>query len=104
VLPDDFSFPDLGKVRNNSLVPLGPKSSVSAGLIVLSNDEMIAIQEGRRFFYVWGWSKYYDIFGSEHMTKFCYRLKTVIGDLRSPVKGTEIGVVWDFHHQHNTAD
>ena len=41
--------------------------------ITISADELRAIETGFATFVIWGGCRYRDVFGDNHMTRFCYR-------------------------------
>jgi len=65
---------------------LGPKMDMFGGPApryptVLTPEDILQAQQGRRFIYLWGWAKYHDIFPNtpRHITHFCW-LITSTGD------------------------
>ena len=79
---------DFTKIRYpNGRGHFGPKYSAPGGLApqpptaAISPQDIIDIQEGRKFLYFWGWIKYFDVFPGtpEHITRFCWQI-TPVGD------------------------
>lgn len=67
---------------------LGPKTPGSAGQAphmphqaALTPQDIVDIQNGRKFFYLWGWARYFDILPDtdEHITRFCWLIR-ILGD------------------------
>jgi hypothetical protein len=103
-LPKDFAYPDLGDSKNMPFV-IGPKESVSSGLMPVNSDIIKQVQEGKMHLYFWGWATYHDVFKStpEHVTKFCAELTTIHGNVLSPQVASR---QWVYTHcgQHNCTD
>jgi hypothetical protein len=58
---------------------IGPKSSALGGLspypeAPISAQDLVDVQAGRKYLYLWGWARYYDVFPDtpEHITHFCW--------------------------------
>jgi hypothetical protein len=67
---------------------LGPKAPGVAGQAphmphqaALTPQDILDIQNGRKFFYLWGWARYFDTLPNtkEHITRFCWLIR-VVGD------------------------
>jgi hypothetical protein len=107
----DYSSTDVGLV----LVP--PKGSLNGGVApahpnpAVSPQDIIDIQSGHKFFYLWGWTTYSDVFPGtpRHITRFCWQIDAV-GDPRAFVPGTSApnpgSLAFSmFHHREgNCAD
>jgi hypothetical protein len=106
-LPEGFSFADLEQAPSCPFV-LGPKSIQKMQLgIRLNRAELLGFFEKKKFFYAWGWAKYFDIFDPtvEHITKFCYEL--IIDAInRDTETGEILGAALSFitYHKNNCAD
>lgn len=91
-LPRGFDF-NQGD-ESTGLIP--PKATLSGGLApaipgaAITPRDILDVQAGRKFLYVWGWAKYYDVFPGtkEHMTRFCW-LVSPIGDPLTYVPGAQ---------------
>lgn len=104
-LPDDFDFPHATK----DLMPTiaGPKTLVEATPGSISSDELAAVQAGRKYFYIWGWAEYHDMFEGtqKHITRFCNQLTQVTGDTALPLSETNIvQMMFSFYPENNYAD
>jgi hypothetical protein len=86
-IPATFDF-----TATNPAVPpgpgmLGPKMSSQGGQAphlpnsALTPQDVFDIQQGRKFFYLWGWARYRDTLPTtpEHVTRYCWRIM-VTGD------------------------
>jgi hypothetical protein len=73
---------------------IGPKMDMLGGVAppypaTLTPEDISEAQQGRRFIYLWGWVKYFDVFPDtpRHVTHFCW-LITTAGDPRNFVPNT----------------
>lgn len=59
------------------IAPASPRSPIST-------QDLIDVQAGKKFLYIWGWATYRDIFQgtAEHLTRFCWTV-TCTGNPRS---------------------
>lgn len=79
-LPAGFVFTD-GAIQAGAAM-LGPKATGFGGAAPLrpgpglSPVDIAEMQHGRKFFYVWGWARYFDTFPEtgEHITRFCWQI------------------------------
>ncbi|PNE12175.1 MAG: hypothetical protein CR217_05030 [Beijerinckiaceae bacterium] len=63
---------------------LGPKAISMGGAAPLipaapiTPQDIIDTQNGTKFIYLWGWTKYFDVFPrtAEHITRFCWLILT----------------------------
>ncbi|WP_136419721.1 hypothetical protein [Herbaspirillum sp. ST 5-3] len=104
-LPKDFDFPH----AREDLIPTiaGPKSMVEAVPGTLSKEDLEAVQKGTKFFYIWGWAEYHDIFEGtkKHITRFCNQLTQIEGDANSPYdEHNPVQMLFGFHTENNYAD
>ena len=84
-LPENFQFID-GPARPGKGF-LGPKATLYGGLApqlqnaALSPQDLHDIINGRKYVYLWGWIRYFDVFPGtpEHITRFCWQI-LVTGD------------------------
>jgi|SRR5215469_7572232 len=91
-LPVGYNF----KQGNGSAGLIPPKATLSGGLApqppqpALTPQDILDVQAGRKFLYVWGWVKYHDVFPrtKEHVTRFCW-LVTPVGDPFAYVPGSQ---------------
>ncbi|XAP78483.1 hypothetical protein ABC955_01510 [Citromicrobium bathyomarinum] len=74
-LPDDFDFPvDPSKIGTAHAGPGShPFQGAPAPEAGIPIRELTAVKENRKYLYVYGWVRYFDIFDGtpEHVTKFC---------------------------------
>lgn len=104
-LSKDFDFPPGGEVVTSAIA--GPRSMVEATPGTLSNEDLQAVKDGRKFFYIWGWAEYHDIFEGtrKRVTKFCNQLVEVNGDTAMPAsEHNPIQMMFGFHSENNYAD
>ncbi|HJV83910.1 MAG TPA: hypothetical protein VJ698_00425 [Noviherbaspirillum sp.] len=104
-LPQDFDFPH----AREDLIPTiaGPKSMVEAVPGTLSSEDLEAVQQGKKFFYIWGWAEYHDIFEGtkKHITRFCNQLTEVEGNANMPYdEHNPVQMLFGFHTENNFAD
>lgn len=72
----DYETTEIG----NALNP--PKTKSGGGLAprftapAITPQDIIEIQNGRKFLYFWGWARYYDVFTGtpQHITRFCWQI------------------------------
>lgn len=71
-------------------------------------DELVAIRDGRKHFYVWGIAEYQDVFPGtpKRITKFCCFIGNVTGDPREAYDANSniVEITFTFYHLHNCAD
>lgn len=104
-LPKDYDFPE----SREDLIPTiaGPRSMVEALSGSISSDDLKAVKEGKKFFYIWGWAEYHDIFEGtkKRVTRFCNQLIEVDGDPASPInEHNPLQMMFGFHSENNYAD
>jgi hypothetical protein len=93
-LPAGFDFDSHAHGIGHGMIP--PKSFFYGGLAptypqaAITPQDILDAQAGRKFIYLWGWIKYYDVFPStrQHVTRFCW-LITPAGDPRTFVPNTQ---------------
>ena len=86
-LPVDFNFNYSTQDTGTGLIP--PKMTLAGGVVpriptpALSPQDILDIQAGTKFFYIWGWARYLDVFPNtpQRVTRFCWIL-TLVGDPR----------------------
>jgi hypothetical protein len=107
-LPDDFDFPYVGEPGE---AVIGSKQSVGVNNAIILDDDLLAVQQGKKFFYIWGTATYRDVFEGTpvHTTQFCTQIQRVIGnplDPRDPnvPKGTSVEIYFRIHPKHNKTD
>ena len=104
-LPKDYDFPE----SREDLIPTiaGPRSMVEAVSGTLSSEDLAAVKEGRKFFYIWGWAEYHDIFEGtkKRVTRFCNQLIEIDGDPAAPInEHNPLQMMFGFHAENNYAD
>jgi hypothetical protein len=83
-LPENYNFDQQqGRVGRGFIAP---NFDVGGGEApppprVVSPQDILAVQAGKKFLYVWGWIKYFDVFPNtpEHSTHFCWQF-TITGN------------------------
>jgi hypothetical protein len=115
-LPPGFVFVET-TTPGKGLLP--PKTTLQGGIApqhpqaAITPQDIVDAQAGRKFIYLWGWVKYFDVFSgtSEHVTRFCW-LILVTGDPRTfipnapgapPTPGT-LTFSYLVHTEGNCAD
>lgn len=104
-LPANYEFPE----SKENLIPTiaGPRSMVEASPGTLSGEDLEAIQQGKKFFYIWGWAEYHDMFEGtkKRVTRFCNQLIEIDGNPMMPVdERNPIQMMFGFHAENNYAD
>ncbi len=104
-LPKGYEFPE----SQEDLIPTiaGPRSMVEAVSGTLTSEDLAAVKEGRKFFYIWGWAEYHDIFEGtkKRVTRFCNQLIQVDGDPAFPISDhNPVQMMFGFHGENNYAD
>lgn len=104
-LPSGYDFPE----SKENLIPTiaGPRSMVESLPGTLSSEDLEAVKEGKKYFYIWGWAEYNDIFEGtkKRITRFCNQLIQVDGDPMMPVdERNPIQMMFGFHAENNYAD
>jgi hypothetical protein len=83
VLPSGHVFVDQDTNVGSGMIP--PKVESTGGMapqnVPITPQDILEAQALRRFIYLWGWMKYYDVFPNtpEHTTHFCW-LVLVVGN------------------------
>jgi hypothetical protein len=108
--PDEFNFPDLGeggdpvdeKDKKPTLAFIGPNATVFAQTITIPKPVLDEMRAGHVRLFVWGWTKYQDVFGADRMTKFCNEIKI----LASWQQGEKVASAISFpnYRRHNCTD
>lgn len=81
--PDDFIFPDLDEDGNpideKEKKPIhmfvGPNATTLAQILIIPKDVLDRMRANESRMFVWGWTKYKDVFRADHVTKFCNEIK-----------------------------
>jgi hypothetical protein len=107
-LPDDFSFPD-HRAEQTILVMIRPRGGTAGSIpYEILGEDLIAVRDGKKYFYVWGSAEYYDVFENteKHITRFCAFIREVTGDPTQAwdEKINPVGIVFKMHDRHNCAD
>ena len=101
-IPAYFDFGDLDQRRPRQSF-IAPKAWAGTFAFIISREELISTQTGRRIF-IWGWADYDDTFSGtpRHRTEFCYE---VVVERHQSADATE---QWGFgnsqYGRHNAAD
>jgi hypothetical protein len=76
VLPDNFSYPDLGDRDAAPDKMIGPKASIYSDPIRIRQDILNAVAEESVHLFMWGWTEYNDAFDPNvrHRTEFCFKI------------------------------
>jgi hypothetical protein len=82
ILPANYTF--TSNVATGSGL-LGPKTRAPGGLApahplpAITPQDIVDVQEGRKFLYLWGWAKYEDGFPEtpHHLTHFCWAINPI---------------------------
>ncbi|MGA9851661.1 MAG: hypothetical protein WBR15_01860 [Gammaproteobacteria bacterium] len=82
-LPTDFDFNYETHAVGTGLI--APKITLHGGvtpvpsLAPITTQDIVDMQAGRKYFYIYGWAKYFDVFSDtdEHITRFCWIITPV---------------------------
>ncbi len=101
----DFRFPESLQVTPTTIYPSGMIESMPRDI---TGEELVAIRDGKKHFYVWGVARYHDVFPGtpRHVTKFCCSIGNVTGNPREgyDVNSNAVEITFPFYHRHNCAD
>jgi hypothetical protein len=107
-LPEGFDFP---YVADPGTSLIGAHQSVRASNVVILDDDLLAVRDRKKFFYIWGAITYRDVFPGtpEHTTQFCTQVNRVMGDPLDPreagnPKGTTVEIYFSIYSEHNKTD
>jgi hypothetical protein len=93
MLPPGYAFKCDATNVGTGMIP--PNTDMLGGIApaypqaAITPQDIIDSQQGRKFIYLWGWARYYDVFPDtvEHLTHFCW-LIVVTGDPMTFVPNT----------------
>ena len=71
---------------------------------VITEDQIVEMELGRKNIYVWGAIKYEDVFGAEHVTRYAFFTSVKSGDYHRLFDGEQIAIRWSAAAVHNDAD
>ena len=73
---------------------LGPHATGMGGSSYVSGADLLAIRDGKLRLYVWGWTRYHDVFAGtpQRETRFCLIVNAVQGDPNVPGEAALSGV------------
>lgn len=106
-LPADYSFtidPTL------TLLPamLAPKQTVESGPRDYSGTDLLEINNGTKYFYIWGVARYRDVFPTTpiRVTKFCVQAVVITGhpDQYWHAVDNPVDIAFAGYHRHNCTD
>jgi hypothetical protein len=107
-LPDDFDFPYTGP-PGDSLI--GARQTIGASHAHILDDDLLAIQKGEKFFFMWGTITYRAVFEGTplYTTEFTTEINRVLGDPLDPrepgnPKGTTVEISFRVYPKHNRTD
>lgn len=81
--PVTFDYPDLGpdgktEPASHDFAPLvfvGPQATRYGEALTLDASLLDAMRTGQKRLFVWGWARYKDVFGTEHLSRFCNEIR-----------------------------
>ena len=104
-IPEAFEF-DVTRTER-PITFLGPKATLGGAEIHIEGDDLVAVQNGTKFLYLWGRADYKDVFDgtSDHVTKFFVRVglrgdPTIAWDQNSNI----VEMIFAGQNRHNCAD
>jgi hypothetical protein len=106
LMPEDFSFPDLGNLRGIPTV-VEPKQEITCmneGSIPSDEIRKVESNPPSAYLYLWGWVTYRDVFPGTppHRTEYCLQLTKWGGDPLNPAGSYSMG--FNFCPIHNCTD
>jgi hypothetical protein len=105
-LPEDFEFPEAKGETIKMLI--GAHSSIGAATQTIDGSDLADVASGSRFFYIWGWAKYRDVFNGtpERITKFCCQITNVTGNPTKPYDRVQniVEITFAYYKKHNCMD
>ena len=105
-LPPDFLFIQPPTVNYPAVI--GPKEIIESAHNDVDGFDLVAIRNGKKFFYIWGIATYRDVFPDTppRITKFCVFVDAVMGDPLSEwdEKTNNVELKFATYHRHNCAD
>lgn len=103
-LPQGFDFPF---AADHGFTLIGAHQAVGAGNVVILDDDLLSVQSGKKFFYIWGVVTYRDVFPNtpERVTEFCTQISRVLGNPLDPreignPKGTTVEIHFRIYPEH----
>jgi len=105
-LPDNFDFP--GAPGETIRMLVGANATVTARTLAIKGADLMAVRDGTKFFYIWGWAKYKDIFPDtpERITRFCNHITHVTGNPRLHYNRdtNPVEITFSFYQENNCMD
>ena len=105
-LPDNFDF--LDAPGESIKMVIGAHLSITASLIKITGADLVAVRDGTKFFYIWGWAKYKDGFPNtpERITRFCNHITHVTGNptYHYNRETNPIEITFSFYKENNCID
>jgi hypothetical protein len=103
-LPEGFDFPF---PYEPGFTLIGARQTVSTSHVTILDDDLLLVQSGEKFFYIWGTIAYRDVFPETpvRVTEFCTQINRVMGnplDPREPnnPKGTTLEIYFRIYPEH----
>jgi hypothetical protein len=103
-LPEGFDFPF---VHDPGFTLIGAHQSVGASNAVILDDDLLLVQGGTKYFYIWGAITYRDVFPNtpERVTEFSSQISRVMGNPLDPQepgnpKGTTLEIYFRIYPEH----
>jgi hypothetical protein len=107
-LPVNFDFTQMASPAGTGLI--GPRNEQLGSLApappnaAITPQDVIDVQRGTKFLYLWGWILYFDVFTNtpQHITRFCWMISPVGDPMTSDLNGLRFD--WIYNPQGNCAD
>ncbi len=85
VIPDDFDFNYLAQEEDTVTGLIAPHLTLQGNVVPaypapnISPQDILDIQAGIKYFYIFGWAKYFDVFPNtrQHITRFCWLISPI---------------------------
>jgi hypothetical protein len=105
-LPDDFDFPYVIEPGDSII---GPHQIIGTNNALIVDDDLVSVQNGTKFFYMWGTITYRDVFDRTpvHITEYCTQITRVLGnpldprDLAIGPRATSVEITFGMYKNHN---
>jgi hypothetical protein len=108
-LPANYTFiPNPTAIADARPAMIAPKGMIDSAARDTDGKELVAIRDGKKFFYVWGVARYRDVFPEtpERITKFCAFIDMIAGNPLEEwdTKTNNVELRFVAYHRHNCAD
>jgi hypothetical protein len=108
-IPDGFDFPYRDRP---GITLIGPRQTIGTNNTIILDEDLLAVQNGEKFFYLYGTITYRDVFNGTpvHNTEYCTQITRVLGNPLDPSdpaigpKATSVEITFGIYKEHNRTD